>query len=564
MQAATDILKEQVAATQAGSIPPPKSCQKSHLPSEPQSAGDAKTVVDEDTPGNSDEKQNSEHSEVPHKEVSESENSLVDLTEKDLEALNTLSELSRLPYSELIPLMFGLCAGMLLSSMDSVMFDNALPRVISGFNALDKIGWINVVFAMTTASFIPLYGSLSDIFGRKASLITAIIIYEIGQITTGAAAGSNAAIQIIVGRAIAGVGNGGIVTLLFVVVTDVVPKREVPKYQGIINAIWGISAIVGPVLSGVFVDRSSWSLEKLKSVDWPGLLTMVGGLICLLTAIDAAGSGTFAWSSSTSIALLVVGGVLLLTFLVIEGKFSSQPMVPLSIFKNRTAAVVLASEFFFGISFFPSYVYAPLYLQVIFRFTGLQSGFHFLPFLLGLVATAVIAGLVMSLIGRTREVSWCATSVLVAGAGAMSTLDETSSDAHRIGCMLIMGVACGLCICSLLLNAQNCVPDKNLGTMTALANFAQQTGGAVGISITSSVYMHALLSGLASIQGLDVSPLILISNIESVWDLPPSLQQQAIAVWGSSFKMIYYVGIASAGISWIGSLFIKHYPLVHS
>lgn len=187
---------------------------------------------------------------------------------------------------------------------------------------------------------------------------------------------------------------------------------------------------------------------------------MVGGLICLLTAIDAAGSGTFAWSSSTSIALLVVGGVLLLTFLVIEGKISSQPMVPLSIFKNRTAAVVLASEFFFGISFFPSYVYAPLYLQVIFRFTGLQSGFHFLPFLLGLVAAAVIAGLVMSLIGRTREVSWCATSVLVAGAGAMSTLDETSSDAHRIGCMLIMGVACGLCICSLLLNAQNCVPDK--------------------------------------------------------------------------------------------------------
>lgn len=131
MQDATDTLKEQVAATQAGSIPPPKLCPESHLPSEPQSAVDAKTVVDEDTRGNSDEKQNSEHSEVSHKEVSESENSLVDLTEKDLEALNTSSELSWLPYSELIPLMFGLCAGMLLSSMDSVSTFEELASYVS-------------------------------------------------------------------------------------------------------------------------------------------------------------------------------------------------------------------------------------------------------------------------------------------------------------------------------------------------------------------------------------------------------------------------------------------------
>ncbi|KAG2187005.1 hypothetical protein INT44_003233 [Umbelopsis vinacea] len=526
-----------------------------------------------------------------NKEVIECE--LGELSDK-LEDSPGTTEIIPLPYSKLIPLMVGLCAGMLLSSMDSVMFDNALPRVISGFNALDKIGWINVVFAMTTASFIPLYGSFSDIFGRKASLIAAIVIYEIGQIITGAATGSNAAIQIIIGRAIAGIGNGGIVTLLFVVVTDVVPKRDVPKYQGIINAIWGISAIVGPLLSGVFVDKSSWrwnlylgtfvamlaitclyffynvetpkekSFEKIKSIDWPGLVTLVGGLVCLLTAIDAGGSETFAWTSSTSIALFTVGGIFLVAFSVIEWKFASRPIVPLHLFKTRTAASVLASEFFFGISFFPTYVYAPVYLQVIFRFTGLQSGIHFLPFLLGLVGAAVVAGMAMSLMGRTREVSWLATSCLVAGAGAMSTLDENSNDAHRIGCMLLMGIACGLCICSLLLNAQNCVQDKNLGTMTALANFAQQLGGAVGISIASSVYMEHLLSGLVGIQNLGESPLVLISNIQAVWSLQIDLQQQVITIWGSSFKLIYYVGLASAAISWLCALFIKHYPMVHT
>ncbi|CAO3669432.1 unnamed protein product [Umbelopsis ramanniana] len=518
---------------------------------------------------------------------------LGELPEK-LEALPTTAEITALPYSKLIPLMIGLCAGMLLSSMDSVMFDNALPRVISVFGALDKIGWINVVFAMTTASFIPLYGSFSDIFGRKSSLIAAIIIYEIGQIITGAASGSNAAIQIIIGRAIAGIGNGGIITLLFVVVTDVVPKRDVPKYQGIINAIWGVSAIIGPVFSGVFVDSSSWrwnlylgtfvaliaivclyfcydvqapkgnGFEKIKLIDWPGLVTIVGGLACVLTAIDAGGSETFSWTSSTSIALFTIGGAFLVAFLVIEWKFAKRPMVPLPLFKERTAASVLASEFFFGISFFPTYVYAPLYLQVIFRFTGLQSGFHFLPFLLGLVGAAVTAGLAMSLMGRTREISWLATSFLVAGTGAMSTLDENSNDAHRIGCMLLMGIACGLCICSLLLNAQNCVQYKNLGTMTALANFAQQLGGAVGISISSSVYMNHLLSGLAGITNLGESPLELISNIQAVWSLPIDLQQQAISVWGSSFKLIYYVGLASASISWLCSLFIQHYPMVHT
>ncbi|KAI8581561.1 hypothetical protein K450DRAFT_270083 [Umbelopsis ramanniana AG] len=526
-----------------------------------------------------------------NKEVVESE--LGEIFHK-IEDSPVTAEITPLPYSKLVPLMIGLCAGMLLSSMDSVMFDNALPRVISGFNALDKIGWINVVFAMTTASFIPLYGSFSDIFGRKASLIAAIVIYEIGQIITGAASGSNAAIQIIIGRAIAGIGNGGIVTLLFVVVTDVVPKRDVPKYQGIINAIWGISAIVGPLLSGIFVDKSSWrwnlylgtfvallaitclyffynveapkqnGFEKIKSIDWPGLVTLVGGLACLLTAIDAGGSETFAWTSSTSIALFTVGGAFLVAFLVIEWKFASRPMVPLHLFKARTAASVLASEFFFGIAFFPTYVYAPVYLQVIFRFTGLQSGIHFLPFLLGLVAAAVVAGMAMSLMGRTREVSWLATSCLVAGTGAMSTLDENSNDAHRIGCMLLMGIACGLCICSLLLNAQNCVQDKNLGTMTALANFAQQLGGAVGISIASSVYMESLLSGLAGIQNLGESPLVLISNIQALWSLPVNLQQQVVSIWGSSFKLIYYVGLASASISWLCSLFIKHYPMVHT
>lgn len=201
-------------------------------------------------------------------------------------------------------------------------------------------------------------------------------------------------------------------------------------------------------------------LQKLKLIDWPGLVGLVGSLICLLTAIDAAGSGTFAWKSPSAISLLVVGGVLLLAFVAIEAKLAQNPMIPLSLFKNRTAATVLVSELFFGITFYPTYVYAPLYLQVIFRFTGLQSGFHFLPFLLGLVIAAVLAGLLMSVIGRTREVSWFATSILIAGAGAMSTLDEHSSDAQRIGCMILIGAACGLCICSLLLNAQNCVEDE--------------------------------------------------------------------------------------------------------
>ncbi|KAH8549978.1 major facilitator superfamily domain-containing protein [Umbelopsis sp. PMI_123] len=487
-------------------------------------AADQNAYTGEAVSINKEEEKLKENFEISNREDKISNNSL---TVKDIEAQMSTVEDTMLPHSKLIPLMFGLCAGMLLSSMDSVMFDNSLPKVISGFNALDKIGWINVVYAMTTASFIPLYGSLSDIFGRKVSLISAIVIYEIGQIITGAASDSNAAIQIIVGRAIAGIGNGGIITLLFVSVTDVVPKREVPKYQGIINAIWGISAIVGPVLSGVFVDRSSWrwnlyfgtivaliaiiciyfyynvqepkdnNIEKIKSIDWPGLVTIVGGLACLLTAIDAAGSETFSWSSSASIALLVVGSVLLASFLVIEWKFSSHPMVQLHLFKNRTAATVLAS---------------------------LQSGFHFLPFLLGLVGAAVVAGLAMSLMERTQEVSWLATACLVAGAGAMSTLDETSNDAHRIGCMLLMGIACGLCICSLLLNAQYCVQEKNLCTMTALANFFQQLGGAVGISISSSVYMKTLLSDLAGIQNLGESPLVLISNIQAVWSLPGLLQ----------------------------------------
>jgi MFS family permease len=173
-------------------------------------------------------------------------------------------------------------------------------------------------------------------------------------------------------------------------------------------------------------------------------VALVGSLICLLTAIDAAGSGTINWSSSIAISLLVVGGVLLVLFIIIEAKFAKIPMIPLTLFKNRTAATVLISELFFGITFYPTYVYAPLYLQVIFRFTGLQSGFHFLPFLLSLVVTAVIAGLLMSFTGRTREVSWFATSILIAGAGAMSTLDERSSDGQRIGCMLLIGAACGL------------------------------------------------------------------------------------------------------------------------
>lgn len=201
-------------------------------------------------------------------------------------------------------------------------------------------------------------------------------------------------------------------------------------------------------------------LQKLKLIDWPGLVGLVGSLVCLLTAIDAAGSGTFEWNSPTAISLLVVGGVLLVSFIVNEANLAKYPMIPLTLFKNRTAATVLISELFFGITFYPTYVYAPLYLQVICRFTGLQSGFHFLPFLLGLVVAAVLAGLLMSVIRRIREVSWFATSTLIAGAGAMSTLDENSSDAHRIGCMILIGAACGLCICSLLLNAQNCVKDE--------------------------------------------------------------------------------------------------------
>ncbi|KAI9277941.1 MFS general substrate transporter [Umbelopsis sp. AD052] len=495
-----------------------------------------------------------------------------------------------LPLKQFIIVYTGLSMAIFLSALDQTIVSTALPKIASEFESLYQISWVGSSYLLTSTAFQPLYGRLSDIFGRKPMLLFALTSFLIGSTLCGASTNMT---MLIICRAFSGIGGGGIQSMCSIIISDIVALRQRAKYHAITGIVYALATILGPLIGGFFVDHSTWRLafyinvpieiitiiaiffllplkspkvsivRKLKQIDYLGVILLVSCIVCLLFPLDRGGS-EMPWNSPIIIILFTVGGVLGLSFIFVEGKIAKFPVIPGHVFKIRTVVSVYISIFFTGLLYFGEIYYLPIYLQVVNGATATGSGLRMMPLLLAQVILSWLSGLLTSKTGNYRYILMAGYFIMTIAAVLIATLDEHSSQVKQVGLLLMIGMATGCTMQNSLIAVQSAVEPKDAAVVLSVRNFWRSVGGVMGVAICGSLLNNSLHSRLPIALGpLYTDQLLtdIISNPSIIRTLEPTIQHAVINAYVESLQIIFRSWIVYAGMAFIASLGIKQYKL---
>ncbi|MGF7238386.1 MAG: MDR family MFS transporter, partial [Frankia sp.] len=403
-------------------------------------------------------------------------------------------------------IMSGLMLVMLLATLDQTIVSTALTRISEDFHRTDLYSWVVTSYLLTSTASTPLYGKISDLLGRKTIFQIAIVIFLIGSALCGL---SQNMYQLIAFRGLQGIGAGGLVSLTFSIVGDIIPPRQRGRYQGYFGAVFGASSVLGPLIGGVLVDNATWrwvfyvnipiglvSLVVINRVlrityqrvhakiDVVGALLLVAGVSLFLIAVQEVGQK--AQVTSTALALGTVGLALFLAFLVWETR-APEPVLPLRLFGNPIFRVTSALSLVSGIVMFGALIFLPQYMQTVRGVSPTMSGLRLLPMLGGMLLTSIGSGRLISRFGRYRGFVISGTFLLAVGVALLSMIQVTTSLWVFSGMLFVVGAGLGLFVQTMILATQNSVDSRDLGTATSAVTFFRTLGGAIGASVLGAV-----------------------------------------------------------------------------
>ncbi|MBB5111188.1 MDR family MFS transporter [Micromonospora echinospora] len=422
-----------------------------------------------------------------------------------------------LPARQIRLLMFGLMTGMLLAALDQTIVGTALPTIVGELGGINHYSWVVTAYLLASTASTPLYGKMADLYGRRPVFLFSIGMFLLGSLLAGL---SQNMTQLIVTRGVQGIGAGGLMTLAFTIISDVVSPRERGRYQGLFGAVFGVSSVAGPLVGGYFAETNwrwifyinvplailaivvCWHVMRLvpferreHTVDWIGAALLVAGVSCLLLALSWGGA-EYAWGSGVIVGLFVAGAVLGVLFVVQEAR-TREPILPLRLFRSATFALANAAGFVLGLVMFGSIIFIPLYLQIVKGASPTRSGLLMLPMMAGVIITSIITGRAMSRIGRYKWFPVAGAAVLVVGMLLFQQLQVATTLWAAFGYMVVIGVGLGLCMQSLILAVQNAVSVRDLGAGTSSATFFRSLGGSFGVAILGAVLSSRLTTELA-------------------------------------------------------------------
>jgi EmrB/QacA subfamily drug resistance transporter len=417
-----------------------------------------------------------------------------------------------LPKRELYWLLAGLMLAMLLAALDQTIVGTAMPTIVGDLGGLQHYSWVVTAYLLASTASTPLYGKISDLYGRRPVLLFAITTFLIGSLLAGM---SQNMAQLIIFRGVQGLGAGGLMTLAFTIVSDVVPPRERGRYQGLFGAVFGVASVAGPLVGGYFAEHNwRWIFyinlplgivalilcnqvlrhvhvaHRQHKIDWLGAAAMVSAVSCLLLALSWGGS-QYPWGSPTIIWLFVSGAILTAIFLWIETR-ASEPILPLRLFKNRTFSLSNASSFVVGFAMFGSIIYIPLYLQIVKGASPTESGLLMLPMMAGIIFTSIIVGAATARIGRFKWFPVFGIATMAVGLFFFSRLKVTSPLWVSFIYMVIVGIGLGMSMQTLILGLQNAIEPKDMGAGTSTATFFRSLGGSFGVAALGTVLNNNL------------------------------------------------------------------------
>ena len=415
----------------------------------------------------------------------------------------------------------GVILAMLLSSLDQTIVSTAMPTIVQELHGLEHISWVFTAYMLGSTVTVPIYGKLSDIFGRRNLYILGIIIFLIGSMLCGL---SQNMTQLILFRGLQGIGGGAMMVNSFAIIGDVFPPAERGKYQGIMGSVFGLSSIGGPLLGGWITDNASWrwvfyvniplgiiaiivllaALPKIvstardKKIDWWGGLFITATLIPLLLSLVWGGS-VYQWASWQIIGSLIMAFVSLFIFIGIEKRVSN-PILSLALFKNKVFFTSVCALFFISMGMFGAIIYIPIFSQGVIGGSATHAGLILTPMMLSLVVASTASGQIISRTGKYKFLSIAGTAITVGALFYFSSINEHTSNTALIIRMILLGLGLGITMPIFTLAVQSAFPKERLGEVTAGTQLFRSVGGTVGTAVLGGIMNSRLTTQVERMQ----------------------------------------------------------------
>ncbi|THF85004.1 DHA2 family efflux MFS transporter permease subunit [Deinococcus sp. KSM4-11] len=426
---------------------------------------------------------------------------------------------------------------MLLTALDQTIVSTAMPKIIAQLNGLSLYTWVTTAYLLTSTVMVPIYGKLSDLYGRKPILLIGVSLFLLGSALCGLSGEAflgnlfgSGMVQLVVFRAIQGLGGAAIMSSAFAVIADIIPPLERGKFTGLFGAVFGLSSVVGPLVGGFLTDHGTATLlghtiegwrwvfyvnlplglvslalvtrfmpllrmgNGKGRIDFLGAALIVATTVPLLLALTWGGT-TYAWDSARILGLFAVSAVSLVAFLVTETRVKD-PILPLALFRNPVFSVSNVASFIINMAFLGVVMFLPLFMQTVLGITATNSGFTLLPLMAGLIASSIVAGQLVARTGRYKPVMLGGGVILLLGAYSLTGVGVDTTQFGIVWRMVILGLGLGPAQSLFTLAIQNAVPREQTGVATSASQFFRQMGSTIGLAVFGTVLTSTLSTEL--------------------------------------------------------------------
>ena len=481
-----------------------------------------------------------------------------------------------------------LIAGMLLSSLDQTIVSTAMPTIVGKLGGVEHQAWITTAYLLATTIVMPIYGKFGDVLGRRNLFLTAIALFTLASVGCALATDFWG---FVIFRAIQGLGGGGLMILSQAIIADIVPAKDRGKYMGPLGAVFGLSAVAGPLLGGFFVDHLTWewafyinipigiaafaiawftltlpNKKAEKRIDVLGVILLSAATTCLIFFTDFGGKKDEGWDSPLTWAF-GAGMVLSAAAFVMVERRAEDPIIPLSLFRNRIFVNATAIGFTLGLGMFSAIAFVPTFLQMSSGTSAAESGLLMLPMMAGLMGTSIYSGIRISKTGKYKMFPILGAALTMAAMLWMTTL--AASTPIWIICvqLFIFGAGLGLIMQVVVLVVQNSVPADQIGTATSTNNYFREVGAAMGVAVFGAIFTNRLSESLTSAftgAGASADQAAQSTSTldpQALAQLPEQLRDAIVTAYAESLAPVFWYLIPFIAAALILAVTLKQIPL---